>query len=97
MRTRRGRCYSRFFFFSSRRRHTRCSRDWSSDVCSSDLGLDLREDPSSFEHEEGQADDGYQEDVGILVVLQREADERIQRRPKDRERRREKKGEADIL
>src|SRR3989449_6558240 len=30
-------CY--FFFFSSRRRHTRCSRDWSSDVCSSDLQL----------------------------------------------------------
>src|SRR2546429_1408411 len=29
---------SRWFFFSSRRRHTRCSRDWSSDVCSSDLG-----------------------------------------------------------
>src|SRR5207245_3525357 len=27
-----------FFFFSSRRRHTRCYRDWSSDVCSSDLG-----------------------------------------------------------
>src|SRR2546422_7974760 len=26
-----------FFFFSSRRRHTRRSRDWSSDVCSSDL------------------------------------------------------------
>src|SRR5690606_40350975 len=26
-----------FFFFSSRRRHTRFSRDWSSDVCSSDL------------------------------------------------------------
>src|SRR2546429_645579 len=26
-------------FFSSRRRHTRCSRDWSSDVCSSDLLL----------------------------------------------------------
>src|SRR5690606_40110912 len=33
------------FFFSSRRRHTRFSRDWSSDVCSSDLQLDgqLRE------------------------------------------------------
>src|SRR3712207_2263980 len=31
-----------FFFFSSRRRHTRYWRDWSSDVCSSDLeGLDL--------------------------------------------------------
>src|SRR2546429_8118 len=30
------------FFFSSRRRHTRCSRDWSSDVCSSDLGAGRR-------------------------------------------------------
>src|SRR5687768_17698736 len=29
------------FFFSSRRRHTRCSRDWSSDVCSSDLDAGL--------------------------------------------------------
>src|SRR5207249_5111264 len=28
-----------FFFFSSRRRHTRSKRDWSSDVCSSDLAL----------------------------------------------------------
>src|SRR5207247_7081661 len=28
-----------FFFFSSRRRHTRSTRDWSSDVCSSDLHL----------------------------------------------------------
>src|SRR6266496_5486729 len=28
-----------FFFFSSRRRHTRSLRDWSSDVCSSDLRL----------------------------------------------------------
>src|SRR3712207_7967115 len=27
-----------WFFFSSRRRHTRYWRDWSSDVCSSDLG-----------------------------------------------------------
>src|SRR2546430_6589786 len=34
---RRGFCY--FFFFSSRRRHTRFDCDWSSDVCSSDLGL----------------------------------------------------------
>src|SRR6266536_2324416 len=29
--------YYFFFFFSSRRRHTRSTRDWSSDVCSSDL------------------------------------------------------------
>src|SRR6266496_1588986 len=39
-----------FFFFSSRRRHTRSLRDWSSDVCSSDLdGLEvlqnMRTDP----------------------------------------------------
>src|SRR5215471_20902281 len=36
-----------FFFFSSRRRHTRSLRDWSSDVCSSDLlrgdGQNVRE------------------------------------------------------
>src|SRR5207302_3752629 len=31
-----------FFFFSSRRRHTRFSRDWSSDVCSSDLAQACR-------------------------------------------------------
>src|SRR5689334_23546006 len=30
-----------FFFFSSRRRHTRWNCDWSSDVCSSDLGVTL--------------------------------------------------------
>src|SRR3954464_14369213 len=30
------------FFFSSRRRHTRLSFDWSSDVCSSDLGAAYR-------------------------------------------------------
>src|SRR2546429_2709827 len=54
------------FFFSSRRRHTRCSRDWSSDVCSSDLvfvGLaeqvaslgmaDQRDASSSLERERG--------------------------------------------
>src|SRR5207253_6894109 len=31
-----------FFFFSSRRRHTRWPRDWSSDVCSSDLPIPER-------------------------------------------------------
>src|SRR5436309_13798770 len=34
-----------FFFFSSRRRHTRFSRDWSSDVCSSDLGVTRQSAP----------------------------------------------------
>src|SRR2546430_14434961 len=32
-----------FFFFSSRRRHTRFDCDWSSDVCSSDLHLLIRD------------------------------------------------------
>src|SRR5690606_40516626 len=36
------------FFFSSRRRHTRFSRDWSSDVCSSDLGK-VEEAAQSYE------------------------------------------------
>src|SRR5207253_3998480 len=36
-----------FFFFSSRRRHTRWPRDWSSDVCSSDLPP-----PVSFERQQ---------------------------------------------
>src|SRR5688500_19164863 len=36
---------SLFFFFSSRRRHTRLQGDWSSDVCSSDLGPHVTECP----------------------------------------------------
>src|SRR5207302_7160535 len=48
------------FFFSSRRRHTRFSRDWSSDVCSSDL--DRREAGSQ------------QRKKGRLRPLQTEAD-----------------------
>src|SRR5699024_11859420 len=35
------------FFFSSRRRHTRSKRDWSSDVCSSDLPQSLVTSPVS--------------------------------------------------
>src|SRR5690348_17517741 len=42
-------CSSVFFFFSSRRRHTRWTGDWSSDVCSSDL-------ISKFESERANAE-----------------------------------------
>src|SRR6266849_6245935 len=35
------------FFFSRRRRHTRSTRDWSSDVCSSDLGAGRRPAPTA--------------------------------------------------
>src|SRR5690554_7789931 len=36
------------FYFSRRRRHTRCGRDWSSDVCSSDLDEDRTVDLTFF-------------------------------------------------
>src|SRR5207249_6362503 len=36
------------FFFSSRRRHTRSKRDWSSDVCSSDLYAQIRHGPIEY-------------------------------------------------
>src|SRR5699024_12125622 len=36
------------FVFSSRRRHTRSKRDWSSDVCSSDLAAELGVEPESI-------------------------------------------------
>src|SRR5690606_41183086 len=48
-----------FFFFSSRRRHTRFSRDWSSDVCSSDLGDISRDDLKVFSK---RSQISYQED-----------------------------------
>src|SRR2546426_4265971 len=38
----------RFFFFSSRRRHTRLQGDWSSDVCSSDLDRFAWEPESTY-------------------------------------------------
>src|SRR5690606_40170275 len=39
------------FFFSSRRRHTRFSRDWSSDVCSSDLLAGRQLDALALHHQ----------------------------------------------
>src|SRR6266704_4097587 len=50
-----------FFFFSSRRRHTRSKRDWSSDVCSSDL-IDIRSGLSS-----GMAGSAVREDPADSV------------------------------
>src|SRR5690606_40136387 len=48
------------FFFSSRRRHTRFSRDWSSDVCSSDL----------FEAADAFEDDEVATVAGLLEMRQ---------------------------
>src|SRR5688500_5756406 len=54
----RARCVGHAFFFSSRRRHTRLQGDWSSDVCSSDLGLvaahRLHRQPGDDEPRRGQ-------------------------------------------
>src|SRR2546429_8638586 len=49
-----------FFFFSSRRRHTRCSRDWSSDVCSSDLNCMSGHGPDGATFEQASAADTSQ-------------------------------------
>src|SRR5882757_10268901 len=53
-----------FFFFSSRRRHTRYWRDWSSDVCSSDLGDSVGQlEPEPVEEETfGRGDVGGPDD-----------------------------------
>src|SRR5256884_2732351 len=51
------------FFFSSRRRHTRCSRDWSSDVCSSDLN------PNDGAQNAGAIDESLLAIVGVAVGI----------------------------
>src|SRR5947209_16454938 len=56
-----------FFFFSSRRRHTRYWRDWSSDVCSSDL-LDARQEMAVAELE-AAIDDPIGDDLLRLVFI----------------------------
>src|SRR2546421_1801384 len=48
-------CYLFVFFFSSRRRHTRSDRDWSSDVCSSDRSEEHTSELQS------QAEDGIRD------------------------------------
>src|SRR5262245_65060743 len=56
------------FFFSSRRRHTRCLSDWSSDVCSSDL--DARERPISSVDVDTLAIPGY-DSLSVSQVVPR--------------------------
>src|SRR5690606_40680082 len=53
------------FFFSSRRRHTRFSRDWSSDVCSSDLAAAAKE--GKLKSEVGAW--GIAKKVGTFVIV----------------------------
>src|SRR6266496_326471 len=57
-----------FFFFSSRRRHTRSLRDWSSDVCSSDL-----------EHAAGARDFGVDRGIGVVRAVAEVTGQRVER------------------
>src|SRR3982750_3845409 len=60
--------YPRCFFFSSRRRHTRSDRDWSSDVCSSDLGPIIIGQACEFDYSGAQACKALKEE-GFRVIL----------------------------
>src|SRR5690606_40688564 len=57
------------FFFSRRRRHTRFSRDWSSDVCSSDLNRDHSQE--LWGNKSGSQSSGHIDCVVIWVVFRR--------------------------
>src|SRR5438067_10146690 len=59
-----------FFFFSSRRRHTRSKRDWSSDVCSSDLRRGIARIDRDCGNRDGQGAD-HGQDAGLLLRLRR--------------------------
>src|SRR5699024_11800539 len=69
-----------FFFFSSRRRHTRSRRDWSSDVCSSDLGVLLERVAHGLVLAEALQDlvggptEGLEQDGDALLALPVDAD-----------------------
>src|SRR5688572_532487 len=63
-----------FFFFSSRRRHTRFDCDWSSDVCSSDLDRDRAEGHDHRVLEVGR-EGRVEQQVGVVVERRRHVDE----------------------
>src|SRR5690606_40891337 len=57
-----------FFFFSSRRRHTRFSRDWSSDVCSSDLRVLVHAESRSVVRHPVEAEEAQEADLEVVGV-----------------------------
>src|SRR5438445_10517042 len=62
------------FFFSSRRRHTRYWRDWSSDVCSSDLAARLELGARECRGQlAGEIHPAAQRRLGLRLVVQRVA------------------------
>src|SRR5690625_4438463 len=72
-----------FFFFSSRRRHTRWPRDWSSDVCSSDLKANYQEEMIPDDQPETHndvEDELFDEAVQLIVSMQSASVSMLQRR-----------------
>src|SRR6266508_5987499 len=65
--------YKLLFFFSSRRRHTRWPRDWSSDVCSSDLAV-----PLAVSHPRAELDDAVGHCAAGTVVAGKAMLERVE-------------------
>src|SRR5688500_20343608 len=95
-----------FFFFSSRRRHTRLQGDWSSDVCSSDLHQHARRsdalgDESEYAAEFATLDvNALEQDIFAVMTTSRSEERRVgkecrSRRAPDHERKKksEKKNE----
>src|SRR5262249_62079335 len=63
-------CRAVIFFFSSRRRHTRLVSDWSSDVCSSDLRVQLCRPAPGTEPGRQVAAAGADDEAGFGTVVQ---------------------------
>src|SRR5690606_39356500 len=80
------------FFFSSRRRHTRFSRDWSSDVCSSDLPI--KSSNSSSEYIPIYSDDDFEDLIGAHFVKSVAYEIKGEEIPRSEERRVGKGGRA---
>src|SRR5690625_5477560 len=62
------------FFFSSRRRHTRWPRDWSSDVCSSDL-VDPPAEHKAYLHRAGRTARAGESGTVVTLVMNEQRDE----------------------
>src|SRR5207245_7425236 len=67
--------------FSSRRRHTRCYRDWSSDVCSSDLTVEKGQAAGVHQIARGLSKDGKEL---VHLELQRSEERRVGKESRSR-------------
>src|SRR6266487_7111844 len=92
-----------FFFFSSRRRHTRWTGDWSSDVCSSDLGPTARRE-MDCEHQRNENPDARSEerrvgksvDLGGRRIIKKKKKKTKKKKDKKKKRKKNKKENKQI-